>query len=307
MKTFIVIIIILASATIYSFFDQYLKDGDFSRYFSLQANVSQSAGSAESPESSEAPKTSGNSGNSNSVEPQGSPTPEPQVNMSVPEIRPVVETISPYYGRVKILRPQPAGYYNPSLIKLTIRPNYGEHINITGWKIKTRQGEFTIPGGIEKYQSHVGLRNIIIKEYNTIYLIGMENPLGRDKSFRANKCFGYIENYHTFHPRLYTYCPKPKLEDVSHLNPPCQEFILRLSSCEIPNYSNNPQISGDSQCTAYIRENFSYSKCFNNYCNDQNFLTNYWYIYTQSDIVEPLHDTIYLYDQNGLLVDTYLY
>lgn len=210
-------------------------------------------------------------------------------------------------GEVEISEVRDKNYYHPALITLRYRVKYGERINITGWKVSARKGEIKIPQGIEKYESHREPKDIILSGSGTIYLIADENPLGRNKNFRLNNCLGYLKEYNNFYPSFYTYCPKPKLEEISHLNPWCQEFILRLSRCEIPNYSNNLKIALDSQCISFLNDNFSYSACFENYNQDEGFLKDTWYLYTKSDIAHELHDTIYLYDQNDLLVDKYTY
>lgn len=220
-------------------------------------------------------------------------------------------TVSEYIGKVKIFSIQKASIYQPSMITLTVAPYKGDPINLTGWTIQTRKGSFIVPQGIEEYEpfpTDKYPKDIIIKDHVTVYLINDENPLGRNKNFRANKCFGYLRDKYTFSPSIYYgYCPKPKLEDVSHLQPECQEFILRLPSCQIPEYADNNKILFDMECRNYMDTIFSYRSCVKNHSEDNDFLKGYWYVYLSSNIVEELHDTIYLYDKNSLLVDKYLY
>lgn len=298
---------------LYSFFDQYLANGKVGGYLRMQANLSQLPRESKETNGTSQQSTGSTGSNSStsnytSSNYSSSYTSSKRKETSYENTQePQSPTVSPYIEKVKISRLHPASYYRPSLITLIIRPYKGEEINITGWKIKTRHGEFTIPKGIEKYESHRTPKNIIIKDYVTVYLIGSKNPLGLNRDFRANKCFGYIKKYRDFYPSFYASCPRLKLEDLSHLNPYCQEFILHLSTCEIPDYSNNIKIATDSKCVSFIRDNFSYSSCFKKYSQDENFLLNYWYIYIKGNIVEELHDTVYLYDQYGLLVDKYSY
>lgn len=282
---FLVVIVIIAA---YSFFNYFLKDWNFPAYLKLQEKAAVSETIKQK------------SSNPQSSNPQSS-NPQPN-NSQKEENNPAEKTdVSAYFGKVEISRIQAQSYYNTSLIGLSFWLREGDKINVTGWKIKTRKGEIIIPQAIEKYQSYLTPRDIIIEKYGTIYLIGSLNPLGRDKNFRLNKCFGYLGEYNT-------YCPKPKLEEISYLNPYCQEYILNLSSCQIPDYSNNLKIATDYQCVSFLIDNFSYSKCFEKHSQDQDFLMNSWYIYfTNTDIVEPLHDTIYLLDQNNLTVDKYIY
>lgn len=279
MKAIVVVFTILIGIAAYSFFDQYL---------SLENNPVNSTQSASVSQTVKTKTQSNNPTNNPINNPVNNPTENKKPD-------------------VKISGLQATSYYSPSMITLSVQPKYGEKINMTGWKIKARKGEIIIPKGIEKYQSYRDSKDIILKDYAIIYIINDLNPLGKGKNFCLNKCFGYIKNYHKFYPSFYTYCPKPKLQDITELNPYCQEFILRLSNCEIPDYSNNMKISLDSQCTSYLRDNFNYSACFKKYSNDEDFLKNYWYIYVGTDIVHELHDTVYLYDQTGLLVDKHTY
>jgi len=292
MKPVTIFIIFIIAVVAYSIFNQYLKKENIPDGLELQENNPLTAAV------------------SKPIQPNNPKIDNPKIEKEeTTEETTIQETtdISPYYGKVKLSTIQAETRYHPCLITLSVKVYSGEKINITGWKIKARQGEITIPQGIEKYQSYITPSDIIIKEYTKIYLINDSNPLGRDKNFQLNKCFGYIKNYHSFYPSFYTSCPKPKLEDISHLNPYCQEYILRLSSCEIPNYSNNIKIATDSKCVSFLNNTFNYSSCFKEHSQDEDFLKNYWYIYVGTDIVEPLHDTIYLYDSNGFLVDKYMY
>lgn len=214
------------------------------------------------------------------------------------------EALSIYYQKIKISTIIKKNKYHSSVIKLRVSTK--EEINITGFIIKTRHGEFKIPQGLEGYKSYGVEKNITTDGYLSIYIMGDLSPLSIN-AFRINACFGYLKQYNNFYPSISSYCPKPSIEDIYELHPFCQDYILDLKRCEIPNYSNNLKISGNSYCTSYIIENLNYPGCYQNYKDEEDFLKNYWYIYTRTDIVEPLHDIIYLYDQNGYLIDDYTY
>jgi len=222
---------------------------------------------------------------------------------------------SPYFGKVKIssISSQTSSY--PSLIRLITQFNKEEKINITGWQIRGNKGVAIITKGIETYLPYDSnpVEDIFIRYSDTIYLWGTSSPLGIDKSFRPNKCFGYLTDIYNFVPSISSSkrCPSIKLEDISHLGEYCQDFILRMGGCKIPDYSGNLKIIFDSECTsyisAYVEKNFNYQGCFRNYSKDKDFLSNYWYVYLGHDITSKLHDTLYLRDQDGLVVDKYLY
>lgn len=290
MKVIYFVLIILAVIALYSFIDEYVVTGNIFNSFRLvQTPI----------EEKPAPKTT--------YYAPSNPTP---VNNKKIETPPVKPTTSSYIGKVKISGIQSASSYHPAMITLYISPYKGEAINLTGFKIKTRIGELIIKQGVEIYEPYPTARtnqDIIIKNNVTVYLITDDNPLGTNKNFRPNKCFGYLNNY-KFYPSIYTsYCPKPALKDVSHLQPYCQEYILHIPSCSVPDYSNDVKIVFDMECRNFIDGVFNYRSCINNYSGDKDFFANNWYVYVNQNIVEPLHDTIYLYDQNGLPVDQYLY
>jgi len=291
MKVVYILIIFIIVIVSYSVFEQYLTKENLSNVLQLRENKPLAASVSK-------PTQSNN------------PSPSQVKNETIKETstqRQETTDISPYYGKVKISSIRAETNYHPSLITLSIRVYSGDKINITGWRVKTRKGKITISQAIEKYQSSFPLKDIIIEESSTIYLIAGSNPLGLNKNFRANKCFGYLANSRDFYPSIYTYCSGPKLEDVSHLNPICQEFILRSYGCKMPEYSKYFEISTDQECVSYIIDYFTYNACFKRCSKDDNFLKNYWYVYLNENIVEPLHDTIYLYDHNGLIVDKYMY
>ncbi len=221
---------------------------------------------------------------------------------------------SPYFGKIKISTVKYQSSSDPSLITLSTQLTREEKINITNWSVNGNKGKIIIPQGIEKYKTFASPQNIFVKQSDKIYLVsgsnpwGGANPLGKNKNFRVNKCFGYLLDNFDFYPSISKNCPLPnKLEQISHLNESCQEFILDIRKCEIPDYSDNIKITFDMECRGYMDDNFNYNSCFENYQQDENFLKNYWHVYLNTDIVKELHDILYLRDRNGLLVDEYLY
>jgi len=217
---------------------------------------------------------------------------------------------SPYLGKVKITSVSAPNSSYPSVISLRANINEGEEINLTGWQIEGKRGKTTIPQGIEKYFPDLSPKdNIIMKRGDTVYLSNGQGPLGKKISFRPNKCLGYLvnESYRSS-LSLSKSCPRPTREEVSHLSPCCQEFVLRGGKCEAPDYSWNYKIYQDSECTSYIERYFSYSGCFRNYIGDEDFLSKSWYVFLSFEIATgDFCDTIYLRDQNGLFVDKYSY
>jgi len=218
---------------------------------------------------------------------------------------------SPYFGKVTISSARAETSSRSSLITLTTSFEEGEKINITGWRIRGRKGGFTIPSGIEKYKPYynpIPDESIFIDQSGKIYLSGDSNPLGGGRNFRSNKCLGYLTNYRDFPTPVSKNCPKPEKEEISHLEPCCQKFILSLGRCEIPEYWKNSRISNDSECVTYINKNLNYGGCYRKHSKDEDFLGDRWHIYMNKNFVLSGDcDTLYLRDQNGLIVDTYDY
>jgi len=286
MKAVSFVLIILGVIFAYSFISEYANNGNFSGTFnSVEEPTNNTAG----------PKNYYTSSTTKTNEP--TPTPATTPN----------STISPYIEKVQFSGIQSATSYRPAIVILKVIPYRGEQIKLTGFTVKNRRGTFTITDGIEKYQVNGSTSTIYINEPLYVYLIGITNPLGTDKNFRVNKCFGYLSRAENLYPSFGPPCVTPKLENLSGYTPYCQEYLIHSSGCKMPNYSSNFKISTDSNCVSYILEYWSYDGCLRRSAKDNDFYGSRWYIYTNKNFVEPLHDTISLYDPSGLLVDQYTY
>lgn len=283
-------IIIIALAIIYSSLVALGKSGF--KFEKLSANMSSFLNSQKSPinvspksiDTPTAPKSKGNNKTT---------TPSPIINKVEDKIKLSIYGVSFQ------------SYYHPSLITLNYKSG-SEKTDITGWKIKTRQGEFVISQAMEKYNTFMSESDINISKYETVYLISGKSPLG--KNFKSNQCLGYLSQTADFYPSIWSYCPsKTKTEGFFGLSPFCQDFISNSYGCQTPNYSQNLTIAMDSACVAYINQHYCYSGCFTDNSNTKDFLESSWYVYTETNLVNPLHDTIYLYDETNTLISQYSY
>lgn len=223
-----------------------------------------------------------------------------------------------YFQKIKISSAQATKDNQPSLI--TLRPNFYDegNINITGWKIKSIWlGEFKIPLGIKAFHPSFNAQpaeQILVGKSDTIYLKGQASPFGRGGNFRTNTCFGYLKTYYPNLPGSYScYQEKPKIEEIKNLAPQCQEFILNkidYAACKAPDHSSDIAVATNKECVTYItsvQTGFYYEGCYQKHSKDPNFLSNEWHIYMDTTFGNSLHDSITLYDSNGLIVDTYTY
>lgn len=224
--------------------------------------------------------------------------------------------ISPYFEKVKISRVEAPTFDNPSLITLSARLGSEEEINITGWEAKGEKGSFIIPRGVEKYDSlnPISGEDIFVKSGDLIYISSDLNPIwGKDSNFRPNKCMGYLESSYNFIIPITKNCPRPRQDRLPrYLGANCQAFINSRETCESLNHQRleDWNLLKDYNCMDYITSNFNYAGCFTNYSQDQDFLEKKWHIYMnrpEREIMNINHDTIYLLDQDGLLIDKYSY
>ena len=224
--------------------------------------------------------------------------------------------ISPYFEKLKISGVKLPTLSSPSLITLSTRLSREEKIKITGWELEGEKGSFIIPQGVEKYDSLNPLfsEDILVKRGDRIYISSNPSPFWRRNSnFRPNKCMGYLASSHNFTISISRNCPRPRRDRLPrYLEQNCQDYINSRKSCESLKYERlkNWEIFEDSSCMSYITSNFNYPGCFVNYSQDQNFLENRWHIYmnrSDKEIMDKKIDTIYLRDQNGLLIDKYSY
>jgi len=218
--------------------------------------------------------------------------------------------VSPYYGKVEIddVNPEEDKFEQDYLV---LESNDRGIINITGWIIKNNNNEtFTIPRAAEKFNGSASASqkiDIVLNYREDVIVSARANTI--QGNFRVNKCSGYLGEAYEFNPELDSDCPEPSESKFSYLKKTCREYIDDLNRCEIPNYSENYDVAADSQCTAFLNDNFNYSQCFNKYNRDVDFLAGEWRLFMGKtrDFFDDYEDKITLTDSNGLLVDEYSY
>ena len=213
---------------------------------------------------------------------------------------------SPYFGKIKF------SSASHTTIRISSQFRTDEKISISGWKIKGNNGEITIPQGMELFLFETSAKaNIYLSQSDQLHLLSAKVPLGMSLAFRPNKCFGYLRDVYKNLPYAPSkICPAIDRDEICYFSTDCQSAILSLRSCQPINYSTL-SLSFDSNCQSYIENyisrNLSYNGCVENYYKDKDFYQKIWYIYVGYDIFCKCSDTLYLYDQQGLLVDQYSY
>lgn len=222
-----------------------------------------------------------------------------------PATRSFRAVVSEYINKVKIVSATPGQYPN-QIMKITLR-NDGLATNITGWTLTAGSGKFVVPQGKEVYNSASAeeARNIVLKSGEYLFVFGESSPM--DMNFKINKCFGYLNSTYKFNPTLSNSCPRPEKTEMAGISIPCQNYLLGLSSCVIPNANELNKFTDDSACRTFATSRLNYAGCFNRYRYDTDFLGKEWYTYSGTNIMKSKDDVLILRDANGLYIDEYNY
>ncbi|MDB5254463.1 MAG: seg [Parcubacteria group bacterium] len=216
--------------------------------------------------------------------------------------------------------------------------NYGQNsIDITGWVLKNSKGDqvyrvgsseqvFTADTVVIPQAARIlgdGMEDVVLRPNETAIIstgaISNTYPY-KITSFKENICTGYLgtSQYYTFSPYVGSNCVNPSSEaGIRNLDRECQDFVNSLSSCRTPEYQTvdskgqicNGCVNGkaglSNSCVAFIKSHFSYDSCVANHRYDANFEGNQWRIFLGQkwELWAKDHETIYLYDRQGNLVD----
>lgn len=224
-------------------------------------------------------------------------------------------TRSPYYQKIGVdfinglNDPDP----DQEFITLYTYLEKGETVNITGWFLKSSvTGNFVkigkatlLPFPYSKADS-----DIVLKQNDRVILTKGFSPIGI--SFRTNKCTGYFEENRTFYPPLYQVCPDakdeklPRFSSIEDRNDECLDIIERLPRCETVNqqYLRDLPDTVPSTCKNYMQTQINYNTCVANHFDDTDFPGNEYRVYFNrfGELWRTRHDTIILYDREGLIV-----
>jgi len=220
------------------------------------------------------------------------------------------EQLSPYFNKVKISSVNTWNY--PIQIRLYSYLSNNEKVNITGWRIKSNNGQLIIPQAVNIYESSglSPMTDIILSGSNSIVIYNNQNSLG--KNLRLNKCLGYLQENYFFNPSLPQNCPSISHSEISYLSGKCQNYIQSLWGCKTPEksfYDFLATIGDDLICRNFL-DTINYQGCFEKHHLDSDFLSNEWWLWLNwgaQPILDKQHDRLLLFDKQGLLVDEYTY
>ena len=200
------------------------------------------------------------------------------------------------------------GGYNANTEYLIIESNSlnKEDIKITGWTIvSTSTGQsVNIPKSTLLYftNSINSEEDVYLKPGEKAYIITGKSPVGY--GMKTNKCSGYLSQYNSFYPYLYSNCPQARYEDLSSIpktvnNDNCFDLIESYPSCRVQDTPLSNAYS--SECQNFIYTKMTYPNCINTHKNDKDFWGNEWRIYLKRNdrLWKDRRETIILYDDKN--------
>jgi hypothetical protein len=324
---FIIIVIVALGVGLYLYNSGFLVKGagGFNALFTPHANSTSSAEAGSSSASTSAPSSFwsflGFSGfNAPAIGPSTPPLGQqsyipapPSGSSAAATINPAdipagftAAQLSPYFGDVTIGGASAATFYSYGTITLYDNDyNSTSTIDITGWELKSDIGNEFVPQAVNLYDptGFAPASDILLKTGDTVYLYSTSAPF----NLRLNECSGYMADVADFVPALPLTCPYISQSQLQNFSGQCQQFIQSIGTCQMPNFSS-PQIpETDYACMQYLENNFTYRSCFDQHSGDANFLSNQVWVWTGSNIVDQYTSKMYLFDQDGLLVNEYGY
>ncbi len=232
------------------------------------------------------------------------PLPEPPYGFTLSDL-------SPFYNKITISSfSQSYDQYYPSIVSLRVQGAVKEGINISGWTIKgKRGGMLTLPKGVKDFSvgGYNKEENITIKEGEYITASSARSPV--NTNFLLNECTGYLNAMYTFVPSLGGSCPSFDTRVISNFGGACQSFAQSMGGCRVPTSEelNRFTLPEDVACHTFLT-NINYAGCYRTHRNDSNFFGKEWRVWLNTPFnFNRDHDRIFLYDNNGLIVDEYAY
>ena len=183
-------------------------------------------------------------------------------------------------------------------------------IDVTSWRIASRHFFGIIPQAYTIPEFDTAERNIVLPAGGELTVTSGIPPYTRN--FRENACIGYLNQTYSFTPALPDACPDddPSRADLlaRNFSGACIDFIMRIPECRTAKITFAQSVLGQT-CLDYINQNFNYNGCVENFRSQSGFLRDQWRAYfgSANKLFDPRHDTVTLYDRNGLVVDTFEY
>jgi hypothetical protein len=216
--------------------------------------------------------------------------------------------LSPDFGKIEVTsfrRPSASGAGGG----FTLRSDFtqGDPVDVTNWSIIGNENkEIRIRGGISSVPP-VNLTRIVIRPRTSAVFYADTNSFV--KNIELNKCTGYLNKTYNFDPKAPNNCPRPDRSEIIGFSGECQNFIRSLSACEQPTGTDLNRFAGvdDVACHEFL-EDLNYGNCVREHSKDSDFYSYGWRVWMSDRLpFDRSHDRLLLLDEEGLIVDEYVY
>lgn len=201
-------------------------------------------------------------------------------------------------------------------IEIEIDDKAGSDVILAGWKVQSTITNNAITldtvSPLFRFGRSGTTDELRLKPKDTLTIVTGMSPLTQ-KSFRENKCMGYLRHYYSFSPSISSSCPKPEDELEAYGKIPltddaCRTYVSRLSSCKAPLSSEIPT-TVSLACRYFVENNINYNACIDKHLSDADFWKDEWRIYLNrsDELWRKNREELVLLDQFGNQVDKVTY
>ncbi len=221
---------------------------------------------------------------------------------------------SPYSGVIRLSYVNRSDKSNSEYIVLEHTRSTNETVSISGWTLHSNSSgvSVAIPQASKLFFANNinSEENITLAPGGIVYVVTGYSPNGA--SFQLNICSGYLSQFQTFIPYIYTNCPAPRTMDLSSIpkrvaNDACFDYIESFPSCRIQ--TENLPANWNPECKDFIYNKINYNSCIQTYKNNKDFYLNDWRVYLKRSerLWKDRREEIVLYDNAGKVVSVLKY
>ncbi len=226
----------------------------------------------------------------------------------------VKKNASAYAGTIRLSYVNRGGDSTNEYIVLEHTRATNTPVRISGWTLHSNRSGVSVAipkATVLFFANSINTEDpIVLLPGGIVYVVTGYSPNGT--SFQVNKCSGYLSQFQTFIPYLYTNCPAPRTMDKSSIpnriiNDACLDYIDSMPACRIQ--TTNLPANWSPECTDFIYKKINYPSCVDTHKNDKDFYQNDWRVYLKrSDrLWLDRKENIVLYDDLGKIVSTLTY
>jgi len=237
---------------------------------------------------------------------------------SLPKVEPPAglerSDLSPWYGQVKLSSFTPNRYFgdrNGFVLSARLNGNT-KQVSVTGWQVKANRWDVKIPSGAGDYPPYGILSegNIVLENNGVLHAQYGVSPIG--KNFRPNLCSNYLKQTYNFDPQLPSMtCPSVYTrEEIAVAAGGCQTLLISIqNSCRPATSNETSRLTYEEfrDCEPFLKR-LNYNDCYSQNREREDFYSKEWLVWLKYPVLaDKEHDQILLLDNNGLVVDRYIY